>query len=54
MIALEVGKFFGGASDKAFQMRGQGDPLGPGRTSAGAMLGSLGFNPSIGRNKVKH
>lgn len=58
-IALQVGKLFGGASEQANRMGGMGghlnhDPLKPGRTSAGALLGSLGFNPKLGRNKVKH
>ena len=57
-IALQVGKLFGGASAEASRMSGQvgtnTDPLQPGRTSASALLGSLGFNPKLGRNKVKH
>ena len=62
-IALQVGKLFGGVSEQASKMSGNGnghsvyagnDPLKPGRTTGSAMMGSLGFNPKLGRNKVKH
>ena len=60
-IALQVGKLFGGASEQASKMAGNGhtvysgnDPLKPGRTTGTAMMKSLGFNPKSGRNKMKH
>ena len=57
-IALQVGKLFGGASAEASRMSGRvgtnTDHLKPGRTSASALLGSLGFNPAAGLNKTKY
>ena len=55
-IALQVGRLLGGASEQAGRMSTvvNHDPLGRGRTSADALLGSLGFKPEIGVNKVKH
>lgn len=55
-IALQVDKLFGGASEQVHKAGGyaNSDPLKPGRTSASALLGSLGFNPAAGRNKTKY
>lgn len=54
--ALQVAKLFGGVSEQVNRAGGhtRSDPLKPGRTNAPALLGSLGFNPKLGRNKVKH
>jgi hypothetical protein len=56
-IALQVGKLFGGVSEQVHKASGHTtnrDPLKPGRTSASALLGSLGFNPAAGLNKTKY